>query len=417
MAPAGAELADGGGERVDLTGPWFIGLVAALTGIAFCVTLVAWPRMSGRTLAAFLGRAGSLLGLNLLVLFTAALALNNQFTFFADWTDLMGALGDTRPVATAQGGGSPSAAAAVQVPGGLAPEISRSGSVSPVRQNLPIHPRPGQRVLRLTVTGAVSGITAPIMVELPAGYADPTNRGRRYPVLETFNGYPGDLSAWIGAMHLGGAVSTAVRQHRISDMIIVSPTLEVPPGRDTECVNSPRPSDPQMETWLTTDVPDWVARTFRTLPNRSAWATIGYSAGGWCAAMTAMLHPDRYSAAIVLGGYFTPEFGFAYRPFPAGSPFARRYDLLARARTNPPPVALWVQTSHADPISYPSAARLLAEARPPLSVTSMVLDHAGHRVSLWRGLIPQTLAWLGADIPGFRPAATTVAQAWGPSPG
>ena len=36
---------------------------------------------------------GVLLGVNLLVLLTVAVALNDTFGFFADWTDLAGAFG------------------------------------------------------------------------------------------------------------------------------------------------------------------------------------------------------------------------------------------------------------------------------------------------------------------------------------
>jgi pimeloyl-ACP methyl ester carboxylesterase len=43
--------------------------------------------------------------------------------------------------------------------------------------------------------------------------------------------------------------------------------------------------------------------------NRNAWATIGDSSGGFVAAMATIHHPVQYSAAIVLGGYFRPDFG------------------------------------------------------------------------------------------------------------
>jgi hypothetical protein len=117
-----------------------------------------------------------------------------------------------------------------------------------------------------------------------------------------------------------------------------------------------------------------------------------------------MLHPARYSAAIVLGGYFQPDFGTLYDPFRPGSAAWHRYDLVALAAQHPPAVALWVQTSRADRLSFPTTAELLARARPPLSVQSLVMEHAGHRTDVWLPLLPQTLAWLGAEIPGFAPA-------------
>ena len=189
---------------------------------------------------------------------------------------------------------------------------------------------------------------------------------------------------------------------KMQSALIVSPQIEFPGGVDTECVNG-RPGNPQVETWLTRDVPTWVTHTFRVRTVRSSWAVIGLSAGGWCAAMAAMLHPAQYSAAVVLGGYFRPEFGPFYEPYPPNSPLTRRYDLVALARRRPPPVAMWLETSHADAVSYRSSAAFLKVTRPPLAVDAVVLQHAGHRLALWQAILPRSLAWLGANVPGFAP--------------
>jgi enterochelin esterase-like enzyme len=399
---------------VSLTGSVFLAMVAVVTAAGF-VAVVAWwcrsgglssgrravpgtpgPSLWGGSRVAVGGvatRAGAVLGVNVLVLLLAAVVLNDQFGFFADWTDLAGTLGGGQQVSMAHGGTSAAAAAGRSLPGsGITPgNPATLASVSP-----------GQRVLRYTVTGAHSGITAPVMVEVPAGYTATANASRRYPVLETFHGYPGTIGQWIGTMDLGSRVDALVAQQKLADLLIVSPSIEIPAGRDTECVNGPGP-DPQLDTWLTQDVPDWVARTFRVRTDRAGWATIGLSTGGWCAAMAAMLHPKTYAAAIAMGGYFRPEFSAAYRPFPTTSPAAHRYDLIRLAHDAPPPVALWIQTSHADPVSYPSASQLLKQAQPPLSVTSVVLEHAGHRTTVWQDLLPQALQWLGTNVPDFHP--------------
>ena len=118
--------------------------------------------------------------------------------------------------------------------------------------------------------------------------------------------------------------------------------------------------------------------------------------------MVTMLHPAQYSAAIVMGGYFRPEFGPFYFPYSARDKLANRYDLVALTRRNPPPVAIWLETSHADPVSYNSSAAFLKATRPPLAVDAIVLQHAGHRVSLWQGFLPSSLTWLGANVSGFK---------------
>jgi hypothetical protein len=119
--------------------------------------------------------------------------------------------------------------------------------------------------------------------------------------------------------------------------------------------------------------------------------------------MATMLHPDTYGAAIELGGYLAPVFDPHYRPFAPGSAAWNRYDLVKRATTEPPAVQLWVETSKSDSLSYPGNARLIATATPPLRVTADVLPNAGHRMTVWVGVMPTALSWLGSSLSGFRP--------------
>lgn len=376
-----------------LTGWPFLTLLAVVTLAAFVALTVWWRRLSGPGVGPVAARAGALLGVNLLVLLTATVLLNDQFLFFADWTDLSGAFGGTPTTTAVRGGGN--AARVFQHPVG-------GGATAPsTTPPLPAGAAPGQ-VLTFRVSGTVSGVTGTVAVVLPPGYTDRANATKRYPVLETFSGYPGSIRQWIDAMHLDQVMASEVAAGHMRYALIVSPQTEVPPGADTECVNG-APGVPQVETWLAVDVPRWVAATFRVATDRASWATIGLSAGGWCAAMVTMLHPGQFGAAIVHGGYFRPEFGPLYDPYPPHSPLAARYDLVRLARRAPPPVALWLETSHSDSVSYGSTAQLLKAARPPLSLDALVLQHAGHRISLWQGLLPGSLAWLGRTVPGFSP--------------
>lgn len=159
----------------------------------------------------------------------------------------------------------------------------------------------------------------------------------------------------------------------------------------------------QVETWLTRDVPTWVKQNFRVARTRTSWATLGMSAGAWCAAMATMLHPHQYAVGIALGGYFRPLFSSHYQPFGPRSRWARRYNRVRLARHRPPPVALWLETSRADSVSYPSTSQLLAAAGAPLAVHAAILTHAGHRFGVWTPLLSKALAWLGSHVSGFRP--------------
>jgi enterochelin esterase-like enzyme len=379
---------------MSLTGPLFLGLVALVTVAAFVALVLLWPSLSGRRPARIAIRAGLLLTVNVLVLLTAATQLNAQFLFFADWTDLSGALGNATTVTALSRGTTASRATSVTVHGSAA-------TASRVLPPLPAGRVSPTGVISYTVKGPLSGIVGTVVVQLPPGYTKPANASVAYPVIEAFQGYPGSAESWISIMNLGGVAAEEAAAKRLSPVLVVSPQVEFPSGVDTECVNGSN-GKPQVETWLAQDVPNWVAQTFRVQTDRSSWAAIGLSAGGWCAAMVAMLHPAQYSAAIVMSGYFRPEFGPFYEAYPPGSPLGARYDLVALTRRNPQPVAIWLLTSHGDAVSYRSSAAIIKAARPPLAVDAIVLQNAGHRISLWQGVLPNSLTWLGANVPGFK---------------
>lgn len=378
---------------MSMTGTGFLSLVAVLTLVAIAVAVMSWSSLAGRGVGKIVGRLGVLLLINLLVLLTAATQLNDQFLFFAGWSDLKGALTGTITTTTLSRGGAASKAARHRVAGAAA----HAAAVLPP---LPVNRMSPNGVISYSVRGPSSGLTGTVTVQLPPGYPTPGNT-TRYPVIEAFQGYPGTTQQWITTMNLGGAMATAVANHQMRPALIVEPQTQFPLGTDTECVNG-RPGLPQVETFLTVDVPNWVTHHFRVRTDRASWATIGLSEGGWCAAMAATLHPAQYSASIVMGGYFHPEFGPFYQPFVPTGPLDHRYNLVHLARRNPPPLAVWLETSHADRLSYGSSAAFLKAARRPLAIHAVVLQHAGHRIGLWQQLLPFSLQWLGANIPGFR---------------
>jgi len=364
------------------------------TVVAFVALILIWPALAGRSIGKIAARAGMMLTVNFLVLLTAATQLNAQFLFFADWTDLRGAFSGA-PTATALSRGASASHAASRRVAGTAATAAKTLPPIPISAASP------SGVISYTVKGPLSGITGTVVVQLPPGYASPGSASVRYPVIEAFQGYPGNTRQWVGSMNLGGVGAQQVAAKRMRPFVSVSPQAEIPPGVDTECVNG-SPGNPQLETWLARDVTNWVTHTFRVQTDRASWASIGLSTGGWCAAMVAMLHPAQYAAAIVMGGYFRPEFGPLYYPYPPRGRLAARYDLVALSRRDPPPVAIWLETSHADVVSYNSSAAFLKATRPPTAADATVLQHAGHRLSLWQNLLPASLTWLGANVSGFK---------------
>jgi hypothetical protein len=365
-----------------LTGSALLVTAAILTVAVFAAAIVGLPMIRANRWIAGGLRAVVLVVVNAFVLLTVAIAFNDKYQFYADWTDLGSSLfgGPVQAVTTHAG------ASTAETFGSTADGV--------------------RRVVTYQVTGRLSGLTGEVLVTLPNGYHRPDEAHHRYPVIETFPGYPASPAQWFTDMNLAGVLGHAEQTRAIAQAITISPQTEFPGGIDDECVNGPG-RDPKVETWLARDVPSWVEHTFRVLPSRTSWATLGMSAGGWCAAMLTMLHPLQYAAGIIMGGYYKPEFTHLYRPFDSQSRQWRRYNLIRLAHHHSPPVALWIQTSRADRSSYPSSARLLAAARAPLSIDAVILLHAGHRFSAWTPLLPKALAWLGSHIPGFHASGTS----------
>ncbi len=381
---------------MSLTSSFFLDAVIALTIAAFLGLVVLWPRLTARTPWHVAGRVGALVLVNVLVLLTAATQLNSTFLFFAGWGDLQGALTGHLAQTGLDRGGAAS----------HAPDLRVRGEAARIAAHVPALTRPvgPGGLLTYTVHGALSGLTGTVLVQLPSAYVSSGETTRRYPVLEALHGYPSGPLNWVKTFGIRQAIETQVRAHTLRPTLVVMPQIEFPRGLDTEGVNGGT-GQPQVETWLTRDVPSWVAANFRVDAARSSWATIGYSAGGFDAAMATVLHPAQYGAGIVLGGYFRPEFGPFYEPFTPHSASGRRYDLPRVVSHRPPPVALWVETSHADVLSYGSSARFLHATRAPTAVHAVLLQNAGHRDSVWIALLPEALKWLGTTVRGFRPTA------------
>lgn len=374
---------------MDLTGTPFLVLVIVVAVVLFlAVVLLPWRRGWGSLIA----RTSAVLGLNASVLLVAALVLNNMFSFYVNWADLLG----RSAVTTTQVGVSPQGAVARRVAG---PGF-RQFRAAPA--SLPRLPKPGGRVQTYTYRGPSSGVTGQILVYLPASYQERGAQARTYPVIEALHGYPGNPIGWLKGMALGSTADSLTSSRELGESVIVLPQINIPVTEDSECVNGPRGA-PQVETWLAHDVPQFVISHFRVPHVRSSWTTMGFSEGGWCAAMLTMLHSDVYGAAVVFGGYFHPEFSSRYQPFAVRSAASRRYDLLRLVQHRAPAIAMWVETSHKDGVSYTSTAAVLRHIRPPMSVTAVVLKNAGHRVSVWRDEEPTALKWLGHELRGFAP--------------
>lgn len=361
--------------------------LAALIGIAALVGGAWLTTRTGRGWRAF--AINLLIGVlsTALVVLSAGAILNKYNAWYPQWSDLWA---DPKPGVQANAGGDAGQVFKTDTP-----------VTTAETRTLPPLPSPGERLQKFTVPSSSGSAGWEVDVLLPADYFEAGSAKRSYPVLVAGHGMPGAPQQWLGPLDIRTELDPLIKAKAIAAPIVVIPTL-TPGGKDTECISGPQAAD-ELERWLAKDVPDFIQAHLRAIPQRSAWAWIGFSAGGWCSAMITMLHPDRFSAAIMLGSYFRPWWPGTPPEWTKDPAKAARYDLIAMAKKAPPAVALWIQTSKGDPESWPQTRDLIAAAQAPLAITSIVDERGGHTLSAWKPHVKPALEWLGKTAPGFKP--------------
>lgn len=372
---------------MNLQTDWVYFWAAVLGTLAVFGTALLLTR-TGRGWKGYLLNVVALLIANVMVLLSVGLILNRQNAWYTYVSDLWAQADGQEEVA--------GDASNLYAQDTASPEPEPTGKPSA----LPPLPSPGQRVQTFKVPTSVGHQTWDVQVFLPEGYDQ--NAATTYPVLMALHGYPGTPSVFgpKNRMDIQKYTDSLVRGKKVAPFITVAPNI-LPGAKDTECVYGPDGHN-QLETWLSKDVPEFIHKSLRVKHERTSWATLGYSFGGWCAPMLTLLHPDRFGAAISLSGYFRPQW-MTTPPFTRQSKEGQRLDLIEATKKRPK-VAVWVQASKADPTVWPTVKEFIDTApKHGIFVTSVVDDRGGHIWTQWAPRITTAVAWLGQTLPGFRP--------------
>jgi S-formylglutathione hydrolase FrmB len=142
-------------------------------------------------------------------------------------------------------------------------------------------------------------------VYLPAGYSDPAQVHRRYPVVYLIHGWIGTSYDWFGGGRAAQIAALLQRNRLIQPMILVAPDASGGTMRDTECLDSTT-GGPRIETFLTRTVVRVIDARFRTLAGRDDRAIGGMSAGGYCALNIGLRHQAEYGAILAMEPYGGP---------------------------------------------------------------------------------------------------------------
>jgi enterochelin esterase-like enzyme len=92
--------------------------------------------------------------------------------------------------------------------------------------------------VRPQVPGALSRVSRPALIYLPAQYFQPVYAGYRFPVIELMHGYPGRPQDWINVLQVTATLGGLTAAGRADPAVLVMPEVNGPPRRWSEqCLN------------------------------------------------------------------------------------------------------------------------------------------------------------------------------------
>jgi S-formylglutathione hydrolase FrmB len=266
--------------------------------------------------------------------------------------------------------------------------------------------------ISLPIPGTVSKFhTNPAFVYLPpVWFKSPEPQ---LPVVELIAGIPGQPSDWTRAGYADTTSTAFAEQHHG-----VAPILVIPDNngnsQDTECSNS---SMGNAETYLTTDVPNFMQANFNAAVGKHSLAIAGLSDGGTCATMLALRNPQVFQTFASYSGYNVPTYlnddaqqtiatlyGGSKANYDAHSPSF----LLTSKRF--PGLAGWFTAGQSDPGAL-APARQLADLAQKAGFEQVCLTTppGTHSFTFWAQAFKDSLPWLSwhlgltpppADLPG-----------------
>ncbi|GAA1275940.1 hypothetical protein GCM10009665_73620 [Kitasatospora nipponensis] len=378
---------------MQLTGQPFLILTIILVPVSIVVALLLWGRVRGPKPVQTLARLVMLLFCQATAVTMIFVMVNNANLIYGSWSDLLGDGGHVRAVPT-----PPAADGAAGQPGQGGQPGSDAQPATKVLQQFkkvddPLVPGDVQTT---DVKGRLSGVDGEVNVWLPPQYNDPAYKDKKFPVVELFPGFPGSSKTWFGTLKVSEQLKPLMESGQVAPFILVSPRTQLLGTTvDTGCADVP--GKVNADTWLSRDVPQMVLDNFRADPSPDRWAVAGYSAGAHCADRMALLHPNRYRAAVSLSGYSDPA--GEDLSLTAKDPHLREVSnplYILQHATTPPKVALYQTGDKGD--GYEAGQALAAAAKAPTTVT--VVETSGpHTQQVWKPMLPDVFKWLTQLIP------------------
>lgn len=144
-------------------------------------------------------------------------------------------------------------------------------------------------------------------IYLPPGYSKAGNR-QRYPVMYLLHGYPGSPRDLFVNASVHRVAEEMILKRQIRPCILVCWEGFGPSGpTDPQFYLDRQDGHYQMESFVVRTLLPWVDSHYRTIPDASHRALVGFSAGGFGAANLGLKHPDKWWVMASISGFFDPE--------------------------------------------------------------------------------------------------------------
>lgn len=250
-------------------------------------------------------------------------------------------------------------------------------------------------VSRTRIPGVASRFRArDAYVYLPPAYL--ANPRPSLPVIVLLAGQPGVPDHWISTLRLAEVLDTYARTHHGLAPIAVVPDDLGSTTANPLCVDSPLGN---VETYLSTDVPNWIRAHIQGATDRASWFIGGYSHGGTCALQLAVRAPAVYGGFVDLSGQREPTLGsraqtvqHAFGGNAAAFARVNPLDILRHTRFTTT-VAL-ISAGTDDKVYLPQQREVQAACQAAGMDVHWLELPGGHTMTLWREAFGQAVPWI-----------------------
>jgi pimeloyl-ACP methyl ester carboxylesterase len=355
-----------------------IGLFSTIAVSLTLFAVLAWRKIYRPTFTNFLIRLLIIVLCQALVVITVGLEVNRQNGFYESWNDLFGTTSSYSQSSTT------------------------AGAMATITQSQLTHADKtllNSLLVREVISGKQSHVSNVVYLDLPAAAVADINKRipldpKRYRVVEFLTGFPSQPLMWVKTLGIDKVLATYNQNHMGHEVIGIIPQVNIAGHYDLECMNLPG-TRPRAETWLSSDIHSYLST--RLGMRDSKWGIMGVSTGAWCAAMLSIRHPELYSAAASIAGYYRPALPAA-NPIALQNEMSAKYDLSKAEASLTMTQNLYITASLGDRYSMSETKRFLSIKHPHVAVTYRELKSGGHHSQVWVKLIPDALVWLERNI-------------------